>query len=176
MQEIEKKFLLWEDGVDFCTPSFFQMYPSVHMMRSDIVAKGVYIDQGYLPLSLGVVTARILDMDYAFQPVEARVRKQGRQYFFTLKSEGHEARGEKEREIGTDLFFELWEKTLGKRIRKKRLKRRYGENCLEFDDYMDRDLLVAEIEVTTLEQAVALAPLGKDVTSDPRYKNKNLAK
>jgi len=37
-------------------------------------------------------------------------------------------------------------------------------------------LILAEIEVPSLEDAKRLKPIGKDVTDDEQYKNKNLAK
>ena len=47
---------------------------------------------------------------------------------------------------------------------------------VEFDVYTDRDLIVAEIEVPSLDMLASLPVLGKDVTEDKRYKNKNLAR
>ena len=46
----------------------------------------------------------------------------------------------------------------------------------EIDVYTNRDLIVAEVEVPTLKDAEKLSPLGKDVTTDKKYKNRSLAK
>ena len=57
-----------------------------------------------------------------------------------------------------------------------RIKKSYKNYVIDFDVYMDRNLITAEIEVPNLEEADKLVPLGKDVTDDPKYKAINLAK
>ena len=45
----------------------------------------------------------------------------------------------------------------------------------EIDFYLDRDLVTAEVECPSIEIAEGLCPIGKDITEDKTYKNKNLA-
>ena len=53
----------------------------------------------------------------------------------------------------------------------------YEHYIAEIDVYTDRqDLVIAEVEVPTKEIAYGLPALGKDITHDENYKNKNLAR
>ena len=63
-----------------------------------------------------------------------------------------------------------------RRVKKVRGKITYWGHTLEIDVYLDRDLIVAEIEVRNLSDIANLIPLGKYITNYPTYKNKNLAK
>ena len=47
---------------------------------------------------------------------------------------------------------------------------------MTFDMYKDRDLIVAEVEFKSIKEAEGYQALGKDVTSESQFKNKNLAK
>jgi CYTH domain-containing protein len=47
--EIEKKFLLREDGKEFATTAFYKHFGSVERLRQMIHLRGVTIYQGYLP-------------------------------------------------------------------------------------------------------------------------------
>jgi len=79
-------------------------------------------------------------------------------------------------EIDKELFLEYWEHTEGKRVEKIRYEMQYLGNTVEIDYFTDRDLILAEIEVASEEDANSLEPLGKDVTLDKKYKNANLAR
>jgi adenylate cyclase len=146
--EIERKFLVEQlpDGLDG------------HRSRE--------IEQGYLAIT---------------DEIEVRLRRYGNQSFLTVKSSGNESRIEEEIEIGEDRFAALWPLTDDRRIQ----KRRYaipidGGLTIELDVYHGRlaGLLTAEVEFASPADAERFPPppwLGREVTDDPRYKNKRLA-
>jgi len=175
-KEIEKKFLLKENGVYHYTSFWTEIYPSWIDVEIDILGYGKKIRQGYMPLNSGIALARTLGMNLDFNPEEARLRDKAGKFYFTIKGDGNLSRNEIEEEIDKDLFERWWDLTLRKRVEKVRLNRNREKYVLEIDLYTDRDLAIVEIEVPSIEIANSLTPLGKDVTENPLYKNKNLAK
>lgn len=175
-EEIEKKFLLMEDGHDHYTSQLKTVYTSLEDLEFDVLSRGKKIKQGYLSLDMGVVLASNLGININFGLKEARLRDLAGIFYFTLKGDGNLVRGEKEMEIAENVFNEFWDLTNGRRVEKFRLAKHYQGHTLELDVYQDRKLIVAEIKVPSIEIAYSLIPLGKDVTEDPKYKNKNLAK
>jgi adenylate cyclase len=144
--EIERKFLVPRppDGLD------------EHPSRE--------IEQGYLAIT---------------DEVEVRVRRYGGEAFLTIKSSGDEVRIEEEMEIDARRFDALWPLTADRRIEKRRYRIPAGPLTIEFDVYHGRlsGLLIAEVEFGSQEAAAAFDPpawLGREVTSDPRYKNQHL--
>lgn len=189
-REIEAKYLLWENGLEFTTPAFLELFNLDHL-RLLVNRYGVYIEQGYLDLETGINLARALRLDPDFIPTEFRLRKEGqnncgadtrkkvtgqKDYYLTAKDDGLEERGEAELKIEERIFQKYWDSTAGKRIRKSRLKHSLSRFKVEFDLYADRDLILAEIEVRSKRELETLVPLGRDVTTDSRYKNYNLAR
>ena len=111
---------------------------------------------------------------------EIRVRKKGKAYFLTVKS----GRGMKRHEIETELVQEqydaLWPITEGKRVEKERIKIPVESVLIELDIYHGdlEGLKTAEVAFRSQSEAEAFSPpswLGKEITWDDRYKNKNLA-
>lgn len=149
-QEIERKFLL-----ESLPPGF------------DAV-RGKPIDQGYL----------------AVEPhgLQVRLRKKGSEAFLTVKGEPNGyTRPETEVEITPEQFAALWPHTAGRRLRKTRYEVPLGGLTVEIDIYGggNRGLIVAEVEFETEEEAHRFAPpgwFGRDVSGDPAYSNRNLAK
>lgn len=129
--------------------------------------RSAQIDQGYLAITEN--------------GLEVRIRNYGGQAFLTIKSGAGQARLEEEIEIDQRRFHSLWPLTEGQRIRKRRYLIPAGDGLqLELDVYGDAltGLLVAEVEFDSAETAAAFSPppwLGREVTDDPRYKNKRLA-
>ncbi|MBI4151484.1 hypothetical protein HY496_00810 [Candidatus Woesearchaeota archaeon] len=176
VNEIEKKYLLSEKGIDFSTDALSPIYASIDQLTEDVLKRGKSIRQGYLPLTAGLELGAILKLDIPFEPCEARLRDKAKTFYFTIKGDGGLARSELEAEIDQTIFEAWWPQTEGKRVEKVRLSKPYQRYCLEIDVYTDRDLIVAEVEVPTREEAEKLVPLGKDITEERRYKNKTLAK
>jgi CYTH domain-containing protein len=175
-QEIEKKYLIRENGIDYLTDAFRGICSCVNELRNDVLRNGERLRQGYLAKYVGESLIDRLGIDIEFSPVEFRLRDKAGKFYFTIKGDGKLSRDELEIAIGDDIFEEYWEKTKGKRVEKFRLEKPFAGYIAEFDVYRNRDMVVAEVEVPTTEQAKMLANLGKDVTGDKSYKNKNLAK
>ena len=129
--------------------------------------KGEKIDQGYI---------------IAEDEVELRVRQKGSRYFMGVKSGGNLTRGEWDPETEKWVFDSLWPKTKGLRIHKIRYVVPWIGVNLEFNRFLRKlkGLLVLEIEFSSNELANKFVLpshiKGREVTTDPRYKNKNLAK
>ena len=111
---------------------------------------------------------------------EVRVRSKGGKYYRTSKGDGDMIREEREKEISCTMYNILMENREGGILEKRRYYMPYGNYIIEIDVYKRslEGLIVCEVEFPTEKEAVAFMPpdfLGKDVTSDKRYKNKNLA-
>lgn len=174
--ENEKKYLIKENHTDFAAPKFFSFYKTVSDLQQEAFQDGIFITQGYLPLEDGLELADRLDMVPDFDPVEARLRLEAGRHWFYLKSDGKFSRQELPKFINKAIFDEHWKLTDGQRIEKARIIKPYGRFSVEFDVYMDRTLIIAEVEVKSEKDLAKLIALGEDVTDDPKYKNKNLAK
>lgn len=175
-KEIEKKYLLRENGINHTTEAFYKLYDSVEDLEKQVRENGKFIRQGYLSIEAGINLAKILGMQFSFEPSEIRLREKAGSYYLTLKGAGDLVRDELEKPIPWLVFDNSWDSTYGSRVEKYRLKIPYNNFSIEFDVYTDRNLMMAEIETPSIEIAESLKPLGKDVTNDPRYKNKNLAR
>lgn len=150
--EIERKFLL----------SGLPVMPRV----SDVLE----IDQGYIP---GV---RLLE----------RLRRQRHRdgttrYFRTVKVGSGVERIELEDETDQATFEHLWQLTGGRRLRKRRHLVPDGELTWEVDEFTDRVLHLAELEIETATTAIRIPDwlkpvLVRDVTDEREYTNRNLAR
>jgi len=176
MEEIEKKYLIMEGENVYDSETLSGLYSTIEKLKEDVIKNGKTIKQGYLPLDQGLMLSKTLGMDIDFEPTEARLRNKNGKLFFTLKGKGGLSRNEAEVNLAQELFDDYWTKTKGRRVEKVRLDKKLQGYTAEIDVYTDRDLIVAEIEVPTVAEAERLKPLGKDVTEDKSYKNKNLAK
>lgn len=180
--EIERKFLIWENGGEFATDLFYNKFGNLKRFIDRIRSEGNTIRQGYLDIAS--LEGELLEIRKAvkFTPVEARLRSEGvrldgkTEYKFTLKGKGDLARNEHEVAISQSIFQHYWSRTLGRRVLKDRLKVPYNGQEIEFDRYSDRNLVIAEIEFQSREIADSFPALGDDITNDIRYKNKNLAR
>ena len=148
---------------------------------------GMEIERKYLadrlPDDLDKYPARKIDQGYLAitDDVEVRVRRYGDQTFLTIKSGGDLARVEEEIEIEARRFDALWPLTEGRRLQKRRYAIPAGDGLtIELDVYHGSlsGLRVAEVEFGSADAAEAFAPppwFGRELTDDPRYKNKRLA-
>ncbi|MDO8642625.1 MAG: hypothetical protein Q7R76_03500 [Candidatus Woesearchaeota archaeon] len=178
MFEIERKYLLRENGQEFATPTFFELYSTIDALVADVKSQALLLRQGYLLHQEGMLLAEQLFSLQAFMisEPEFRLRIYDGRYFFTVKDNELGSRFEKETLIPENIFSLHWPKTEGHRIHKQRIKRAYRGRTIEFDVYADRDLVVAEVEFGDPTEADRFSPLGKNVTYDAAYKNRNLAR
>jgi adenylate cyclase len=111
---------------------------------------------------------------------EVRIRRRDGHCTLTVKSAGTLERTEVELAIsGTD-FAALWPLTNGRRLVKTRVEYPLSSDLVaEVDTFDDRALILVEVEFASGEQAREFVPpgwFGQDVTDDPAYKNRNLAR
>ncbi len=127
------------------------------------------IDQGYLP----------------GEQIQERVRRivtrGGTGWFRTVKLGAGVVRQEFEEPISEALFAALWPLTEGRRVRKRRYKVPDGALTWEVDEFLDRELALAEVELPAPDLVPALpewlaSAVVREVTDDPAYLNLNLAR
>ena len=104
----------------------------------------------------------------------------GERYWRGLKRGTGKARLEAEEETTRGVFETLWPLTEGYRIAKRRRRVHEGSLVWEIDEFLDRELILAEVELparmTELDLPDWLQPLVvREVTDDPGYLNENLA-
>lgn len=150
--EIERKFLLSD-----CPVQARAVAPSL-------------IEQGWLP------GERIRER------LRRRTAPDGQVTFWrTIKLGDAAARIEIEEAADSALFDGLWPLTSARRVRKHRHVLPAGHRQWEIDVFLDRDLVLAEIELEHIDEPVDipawLAPyVVRDVTDDPAYLNARLAR
>ena len=131
-------------------------------------ARYVTIDQGYLPGR--VIGERI-----------RRVRDGRRiDHVRSLKAGTGMVRVELEEKTPKAIFDGLWLLTRGRRLRKRRHVVPAGDLHWEIDFFLDRDLVLAEVEIPSEDTPVPipdwLAPfIIREVTSERRYENHQIA-
>ncbi len=132
-------------------------------------AKSAEIEQGWLP----------------GRQLQERLRRiygpDGDRYYRTVKVGSGVSRIEIEEEASATVFEHLWPLTEGRRLRKRRYYVPDGELTWEIDEFLDRELVLAEVELPSA--AISVTPptwlasvVLKDVTGEPEYLNVNLAK
>lgn len=136
---------------------------------ADSVVSVVEIDQGYLP----------------GRKIAERVRRIARdgemRYVRTIKAGAGLVRTEIEETIDATLFERLWALTDGRRVRKRRTVVADANQTWEIDQFLDRDLVVAEIELATPDADATPPPwlepfVVRDVTDEVAYSNARLAR
>jgi CYTH domain-containing protein len=136
-----------------------------------------------LPADVERGSSRPIEQGYlAITPeLEVRLRRDGPKALLTIKSSGSLVRVEEEFEIDQSRFTALWPLTEGRRVVKTRYTIPAAAGVMiELDAYAAglAGLLTAEVEFKSEAAAhsFALPPwFGREVTDDPRYKNKELA-
>jgi adenylate cyclase len=150
--EIERKFLLR------ALPEFLQ------------AQAGVRIAQGWLP------------GERLRERLRRTVHPDGRvEWTRTVKLGAGIARFEVEEPTDPGLFESLWPFTAAARVEKIRYAIPDGDLVWEIDRFLDRDLVLAEVELPSADAPAPppawLAPyILRDVTDDPDYVNANLAR
>ena len=101
--------------------------------------------------------------------------------FRTVKLGAGVVRIEVEEETPLELFRKLWPLTKGKRVSKRRHVVPVGARVWEIDVFLDRSLMLAEIELKSADEEVSipewLAPyVVREVTDESEYVNARLAK
>jgi CHAD domain-containing protein/CYTH domain-containing protein len=148
--EIERKFLL--TGL-----------PSLERAEGP-----VEIEQGYLPGERLIERLRRVRSGDAVELVR------------TVKEGSGLARLEIEEMVTPDVFARFWPLTVGRRLRKRRYRVAEGPVTWEIDEFLDRELVLAEVELpaerTEIRIPEWLQPhVEREVTEDSAYTNVRLA-
>ncbi len=149
--EIERKFLL-----SGCPPDA-------------AVVAGTRIEQGWIP-------GRTLRERLRRSTYPTGVSR----YTRTVKFGRGISRVELEEDTDRHLFEILWPLTASARVRKRRHAIREGAHTWEIDVFTDRDLVLAEVELSAVDDAVVIPAwlekwIVREVTDEAEYVNANLA-
>jgi CYTH domain-containing protein len=129
----------------------------------------VEIDQGYIP----------------GEKVRERVRRVAAgalvRYVRTIKVGGGMNRFEFEEEATEEFFATVWPLTQGHRLRKRRYRVPGATGVWEVDEFLDRELILAEIELEAEDQPVEIPPeiaavMDREVTDEPAFSNYKLSR
>ena len=128
----------------------------------------VEIEQGYLPGERLIERVRRIRSD------------EGEELVRTVKEGSGLTRLEVEEPVSADVFDQLWPLTEGRRLRKRRYRVPDGDLTWEIDEFLDRDLVLAEVELAgrpvDVEVPAWLQPhVDREVTEDDAYSNLRLA-
>ena len=105
----------------------------------------------------------------------------GEAWFRTVKSGAGIQRIEIEEAADKELFEALWPLTLGRRVLKRRYLVPEGNLTWEVDQFLDRELTLAELELPSVDTRVSIPEwlrdyVVRDVTDEPDYLNRRLAR
>lgn len=156
----------------------------------DAGGAGVEIERKYLlrslPQELAGATAAEIEQGYLpGRELVERLRRtktaDGVTFLRTVKSGAGIVRTELEEECSRDLFDAMWPFTKGRRLRKRRYRVADAGHTWEIDEFTDRPLVLAEIELTSAREEVHLPEwltrcVEREVTDDPDYLNVRLAR
>ncbi len=149
--EIERKFLLKK------------------MPETMPESTAVMIEQGYLP------GERLVERLRAVQVGRRRT------YLRTVKVGAGLVRTELEEETSAEMFQSMWPLTKGKRLTKRRYRVPNGQLTWEIDEFTDRPLVLAEVELPSADTDVEIPDwlkpfVDREVTGEVAYLNSTLAK
>ena len=160
--EIERKFLIQEKSKEYFSPF------EISKLKKEMI-KGELITQTYLKKK------KLPELKLSFKPNEIRLRKINNKFYLTIKSKGSLERHEIEKEISKEVYDNLY-KFKKKELKKIRLKKKYKGYTIEFDFYEFKNLITAEIEFKTIEEAKHFKTEMKEITGNKKYSNRKLAK
>jgi len=153
--------------------------------------ENIEIERKYLLTALPQMPAPIdvLEVDQGYLPgvkVLERLRRQtsrdgSTRYFRTIKIGTGVERTELEDETDQRTFDQMWPLTAGARVRKRRYIVANGMDRWEIDEFVDRALALAELEIDRADAKITvpdwLTPvLVREVTDEREYTNRNLAR
>jgi CYTH domain-containing protein len=155
------------------------------------VTQGKEIERKYLLSELPVLPddATVVEIEQGYVPGTEVVERLRRvrsidgatiRHVRTVKLGEGVVRTEIEEEIPGDLFARMWPLTKGRRLHKRRYAARGARHTWEVDEFLDRDLVLAEVELSDPNEAVVLpdwlaSVMVRDVTDEGEYTNAALA-
>lgn len=135
-----------------------------------------------LPEDLDSYSFQLLEQAYLCTEPVVRVRRSDDTYTLTYKSKGLMSREEYNLPLTKESYEHLKQKADGNVIRKKRFRIPLPNNLtieLDLFDAPFEGLILAEVEFTSEEQALAFLPpdwFGKEVTWSTEYHNSTLSR
>lgn len=135
-----------------------------------------------LPENISEYPFHIIEQAYLCTNPVVRVRRQDEEYILTYKGDGLLAREEYNLPLNKEAYEHLLTKADGNIISKKRYLIPLNEHLtIELDEFYKpmNDLLLAEVEFPSLEEANAFVPpewFGEDVTFDTAYHNSTMSR
>ena len=86
-----------------------------------------------------------------------------------------------EEEATEEFFATVWPLTQGHRLRKRRYRVPGATGVWEVDEFLDRELILAEIELEAEDQPVEIPPeiaavMDREVTDEPAFSNYKLSR
>ena len=175
--------------------AFFRDVDAVADRITEASRDGVEIERKYLLRFLPEEArdGRWVDIAQGYLPgtrLHERVRRvsvhhgSGRKdvhFYRTVKLGEGVARTEIEEETTEAIFLALWPLTKRRRLRKRRFEVDVEGRTWEIDEFRNRDLVLAEIELDSEDEDVTfpdwLAPaVQREVTGEPEFQNINLAR
>ena len=186
-QRLEAVRVAWREG-----PAPASLAAAVEELAQAAEAEacaGLEIERKYLLRALPPLPlAEVHEIEQGWLPGERlqerlrRVTEQGEaRCWRTVKLGRGLTRVEVEEECPPALFESLWPLTLGLRVKKRRHVVAEGARAWEIDEFLDRELVLAEIELASADEAVVLpdwlAPyVVREVTDEDTYVNRRLAR
>lgn len=173
-------------------PSFVERVESAAQSMLARATHGKEIERKYLLNELPVLPgdATVVEIEQGYVPgkeVRERLRRvrsvdgKAIRHVRTVKLGEGLVRTEVEEEISADLFARMWPLTRGRRVHKRRYATRSGRHTWEVDEFLDRDLVLAEVELSDPNEAIVLPEwlatvMARDVTDEREYSNASLAR
>lgn len=160
-------------------------------LYDEVLRKGQIVTQGYIrneAIQDRVIhEVHLLNYKLDFKPEVFRLRtitdalkhfQPHTQYILTIKNDVKPEQSEFEINVSQLFFNNYWKHTFGKRIHKKRLTIPHPsipDVKVEVDGFLDRHLLIAEVECSSMEDYLNMKFSGLDISDSKMYSNKNLA-
>src|SRR6266568_1274746 len=179
------------DWLNDAGAAFFERVRDLAAEIAHRASCGTEIEHKYLLRQLPVAAANApsVEIEQGYVPGEKLIERircvrfaDGKEKFYrTVKIGSGVERIELEEEADADLARAMWRLTEGRRLRKRRYSIRESDDLVwEVDEFLDRPLVLAEIELPTADTKFELPQwlrdvLDREVTDEPEYTNARLA-
>jgi CHAD domain-containing protein/CYTH domain-containing protein len=172
-------------------PAFVARVETAAQALIERSSHGTEIERKYLLRELPILPddATVVEIEQGYVPGTAVLERLRRvrsvdggtiRHLRTVKVGTGLVRTELEEEVPAELFARMWPLTKGRRIHKRRYAARGGQHTWEIDEFLDRKLVLAEVELSEAHEDAALPAwlepvLVRDVTGEREYENSTLA-